>query len=358
MNKKIIFSSGGTGGHVFPTIGIANYFSKIGYDVLFVTDKRGYNFLKNFKLKTHILNTDTLTNKNLFKKIYSSLKIFIAILKSLFLLKKEKPNLVFGIGGYASFPICLAAKILNIPLVIYENNLVLGRANRILLPFAKKLLISNKKINDKIEKYKNKISVVGNLLREEILKNDNFIEKNDKNFFYILILGGSQGARIFGDVISETITKLNNLGYKIVIYQQCNKDQINNLKKIYDKANIQNEVFNFKENIFNLILKSDIGISRCGASTLSEFIYTKTPFIGIPYPHAIDHHQYYNVKYYEDLGYCWSLEQKNFTSKNLFDLLIKILKNKEILNKMSENMNKDDSKYTYNKIAEIIKELI
>ena len=358
MNKKIIFSSGGTGGHVFPSIAIMNYFSKIGYDVLFVTDERGYNFLKNFELKTHILNTETLANKNLFKKIYSFLKIFVAILKSIFILKKEKPNLVFGIGGYASFPICLAAKILNIPLVIYENNLVLGRTNKILLPFATKLLVSTNKINEKLKEPKNKISVVGNLLREEIIKNKNFTKQTDEKNFSILVLGGSQGARVFGEIIPETIKKLNNLGYKIIIYQQCNEDQINNLKNIYNELNIQNEVFKFKENILNLISKSDIGISRCGASTLSEFIYTKTPFIGVPYPYAIDNHQYYNVKYYEDQGYCWTLEQENFTSKNLFDLLVKILKNKEILNKMSENMNKNDSKYTHNKIAEIIKELV
>ena len=115
-------------------------------------------------------------------------------------------------------------------MVIYENNLVLGRANKILLPFATKLLVSTNKINEKLKERKNKISVVGNLLREEIIQNKNFTKQTDEKNFSILVLGGSQGARVFGEIIPETIKKLNNLGYKIIIYQQCNEDQINNLK--------------------------------------------------------------------------------------------------------------------------------
>ena len=138
MSKKIIFSSGGTGGHIFPAINLMKYFSNRGYEVLLVTDIRGHNFLnKELKFMSYIINTDTPVNKSFFKKIYSLATIFFSIIRSIIILIKERPHLIFGLGGYVSFPISFASKFFNIPLVIYENNLVLGRTNKKLLFFSK-----------------------------------------------------------------------------------------------------------------------------------------------------------------------------------------------------------------------------
>ena len=102
---KIVISGGGTGGHIFQTLGIVEYFMIKGHQVKIVTDLRGSQYIKNnSKIKLFILNTDTPFNKMYFKKIYSYLKIFLSIIKSLFFLIREKPNLVFGLGGYVSFP--------------------------------------------------------------------------------------------------------------------------------------------------------------------------------------------------------------------------------------------------------------
>ena len=141
MIKKIIFSSGGTGGHIFPAINLMKYFSNKGYEVILVTDSRGNNFLKDYsKYRSCIIKTDTPINKSFFRKILTFSTIFFSIIRSILILKKEKPDLIFGFGGYVSFPISIASKFFNIPLVIYENNLVLGRTNKSLLPFSKKLL--------------------------------------------------------------------------------------------------------------------------------------------------------------------------------------------------------------------------
>ena len=111
------------------------------YEVLLATDTRGKKYLRDvIDIPIYLLKTDTPINKSLLKKIPSYVKIITSIIKSLFILRKEKPDLVFGFGGYVSYPICLASKILKIPLIIYENNLVLGRTNKQLLPFASKLL--------------------------------------------------------------------------------------------------------------------------------------------------------------------------------------------------------------------------
>ena len=133
MPKKIIFSAGGTGGHIYPAIHLMNHFKDKGYDVLLVTDSRGKKFLKNYsKYKIYELKTATTTNKHIFKKFISIFTIIYSIWVSFIIIKKEKVNLVFGFGGYVSFPMSFASKIFNLPLFIYENNLVLGRTNRYL----------------------------------------------------------------------------------------------------------------------------------------------------------------------------------------------------------------------------------
>ena len=170
MTKKIIFSTGGTGGHIFPAINLMKHFFDKGYEVLLVTDTRGNSFIKNYsEFKSYILKSETLTNKNFFKKILSSLVIFYSIIRSIIILKKEKPDLIFGFGGYVSFPICFASKFFNIPLVIYENNMVLGRANKYLSLFSKKILVAKKITKNFPEKYKDKTYEVGPILNKNII---------------------------------------------------------------------------------------------------------------------------------------------------------------------------------------------
>ncbi len=170
MSKKIIFSAGGTGGHIFPAINMMKHFFDKGYEVLLVTDSRGKSFTKNYpQFKPYVLRTATPTNKNLIKKLLSFLVIFYSIMQSFVILKKEKPKLIFGFGGYVSFPIAFASKFFNLPLVIYENNLTLGRTNKYLLPISKKIFIAKEVTKNFPEKYKNKICKVGSILDKNII---------------------------------------------------------------------------------------------------------------------------------------------------------------------------------------------
>ena len=141
MNKKIIFTAGGTGGHLLPAINLMKHFSEKGNNVILVTDKRGNKYIKNFlDYKSYVFKAGTPTNKNIFKKFLSFFVILGSLIKSVLILFKEKPDLVIGFGGYVSFPISFVSKLFNSPLIIYENNLVFGRANKFLLKFAKKIL--------------------------------------------------------------------------------------------------------------------------------------------------------------------------------------------------------------------------
>ena len=125
-------------------------------------------------------------------------------------------------GGYSSFPICFAAFILRIKFIIYENNLIIGKANKFLLPFADKIFVSYKELEGISEKYKDKVIEVGNIVREEIINSN--ISKDDTTRFdslNILVLGGSQAARIFADEFPQIFKKLKESKIKIKIYQQC-----------------------------------------------------------------------------------------------------------------------------------------
>ena len=359
MNKKIIFSTGGTGGHIFPALNLMKHFFEKGYDVLLVTDYRGNNFIKNYsQFKSYTLNINTPSNKNFIKNFFSFFTILFSIIKSIFILKKEKPDLIFGLGGYVSFPISVASKIFNLPLLLYENNLVLGRSNRYLLAFSKKILIAKNAIKNFPRKYENKISEVGYVLNKKII-NYKF-SKDDKNNdnFSILVLGGSQGAEIFGNIIPKVVNMIKNKGYAISISQQCIDKQKNILSDFYDKNGIINYVFKFDENTIKLFSNSDLAITRCGASTIAELTHSLTPFIAVPLPNSINNHQYLNAKFYEENGCCFLLEQKNFTTENLFNLVVKTIEDKNRLKKIRENMKKYYSNDVYIKIENEIKNFI
>ena len=356
--KKIIFSGGGTGGHILPAINLIEHFLDKDYEVLLITDSRGNNFIKNnLKFKSYIIKTDTPTNKNLFRKFFSYFLIFYSIIKSIIILKKEKPDIIFSLGGYVSFPISFASRFFKLPLIIYENNMVLGRTNKYLSSFSKKILLARKITKNFPEKYKNKTYEVGVILNKNIINCSPFKEDNDKRKFSILVLGGSQGAEVFGKIIPTVIKMIKNKGYEIQINQQCKIDQKNSLIDFYKKNNIKNYIFEFDKDILKLQLSSNIAITRCGASTMAELVHTLTPFIAVPLPDSIDNHQYLNAKYYENEGCCWLLEQSNFNTHNLYNLIMETIKNKNKLENIHTNMKKKHKHNVYSKIENEIKEL-
>ena len=143
-NTRVIIATGGTGGHVLPAASLANYLNKIGFSTVLTTDERGLKFVETEIIKNvKIINASPFIKEN---KITSTIKIISAILSSLFSILKIKPKFIFGMGGYASFPLCIAAYLLRIPFIIYENNLLIGKANKFLMPFTKKIFTSYEEV--------------------------------------------------------------------------------------------------------------------------------------------------------------------------------------------------------------------
>ena len=236
--------------------------------------------------------------------------------------------------------------------------MVLGRANKHLSSFSKKILLAKKITKSFPEKYKSKTYEVGSILSKNIINSSSVKKINDKGKLSILVLGGSQGAEIFGTVIPTVVKMIKDEGYEIEINQQCITDQKNSVINFYKKNNIKNYVFEFDKDISKFILSSNLAIARCGASTTAELVHTLTPFIAVPLANSIDNHQYLNAKYYENKGCCWLLEQNNFNTENLFSLVIETIKNKNKLENICENMKKNYNKNVYNNIENEIKEFI
>lgn len=358
INKnKIIIASGGTGGHVFPSISLANFLSK-DFQVEIFTDERGIKYLKNNKnLKIKKIMTDRVFSKNIFSALVGIIKVFFSIISSLKILFKLKPKLVIGMGGYSSFAVCLSGYFLNIPVIIYENNLIIGRANRFLLPFSKKILVSSNNIQGIQNKYKHKIFFTGFLLRREILETNKKDLDISKNNLSLLIMGGSQSAEFFGDQIPKIIQKCDDQDIKFNIYQQCLNSQKEKIKNIYQKLNINFELFNFTDDLSKYYKKCDIAITRCGASSMAELVNLNIPFIAIPLPTSMDNHQYKNAKYFENKGYCFLLDQK-YLQEKLLNMLKNINQHRDKLNLIKKKMSEHSDKNTLLLSKQIITKII
>ena len=354
--KKIMITSGGTGGHIFPAYSLAKNFIKNNYSVDIITDKRGLKYLEKDKdIKLILNNSATIFKKNIINLFFSMFIVFFSYIKSLVILYRAKPFVVFGMGGHASFPICIAAKTLNIPFIIYENNIQIGKSNKYLLPFAYKIFISYKDLVGVKNKYDHKVIVTGNIIREEIL---NFKKTNRFNseILNILVLGGSQAAKSFGELLPRVFEQCIEKNIKIRIFQQCNESQTIKLNKIYKNLNFNFELFNFTNNILEYFSKTELVITRSGSSATAELINCNIPFICIPYPHAADSHQDKNAIYFEKKGYSILVKETEVVEK-LFPLIESFYKNKKLLDIMVEKQKKYSDKEVYLKINKVIDNL-
>ena len=360
MTKKInaLIAIGGTGGHVFPGYNLATHLMQKKYNVKLVSDKRGYKYLKEYKgLNISILPSSPLIKKNLFELFFSVVLIFFSVLRCLIFLIYHKPSIIFGMGGYSSFPICIAASILRIKFVIYENNLILGKANKFLLPFANKILVSYKELGGVPNKYHYKIFAIGNIIKKEIInypkQMNNKLENSKIN---ILILGGSQAAKIFAETLPNIFKKCSDSGISLKIFQQCLPDQNNDLKFFYEKSNIDYEIFNFSKNLVEYFSKVNLGITRSGSSVLAELTNAGIPFIAVPLPTSADNHQFKNAIYYKNKNFGFMLEEKDLNEK-LFPLIKNIYENRLILDKIVNNLKQYTDKDVYNNIDKILTEM-
>jgi len=349
MKKKILITTGGTGGHVIPAT-IFYEQLKDKFDVFLVTDKRGCRFLNLEKYKLTVINTPNLT-ANLFLLPLNLFGLFFSIVKSLIFLKKKKIEVLISTGGYMSLPICMAAKIFNIKIYSFEPNMVLGRVNSIFLKYTEKIFCYSNEIINFPKKYLSKILLIDSLLRKEFYS----VTSNDKNEIKseinLLIIGGSQGAELFDNQLKKSIISLSKK-YNLNICQQTNPINQKYLEDFYNQNNISYQLFNFEENILKFISNANLCITRAGASTLSELTYLNIPYLAIPYPSAKDDHQFQNALFYKNKNCCWILRQDEINEEVLENNLINIIQNKVDYLSKKKSMKNFSCKNTWNNTNE------
>jgi UDP-N-acetylglucosamine--N-acetylmuramyl-(pentapeptide) pyrophosphoryl-undecaprenol N-acetylglucosamine transferase len=349
MTQRILISTGGSGGHVVPATILYDHL-KNQFDVSISTDNRGIKFLDKNKYNLEIFNVTPISN-NIFLLPFQCFFMTYFIIKSFFFLKKRKINILISTGGYMSLPLCLVSKILSIKLYLFEPNMVLGRSNKFFIRSCEKIFCYSDKIKNFPNKYINKINVIPALLRKNFYGAEK-AEQINKNV-NLLVIGGSQGAKIFDKLIKNSIIELSKK-YNLKIYQQTNLANFENVKKFYKDNSINHELFDFDEDVLMLMSKANICLTRAGASTLAELVFLNLPFVAIPLPTSKDNHQFENASFYKKIGCNWILDQNETNDETIVNKLVNIINNKEEYLDKKINMKNFSYQNTWNNINQKI----
>lgn len=354
--KKVLIVTGGSGGHVIPSLSIYDHL-KEHFEIFLVTDYRGAKYINRNNYKYTLIDVP-----NLFSKLYllplNLIKFFISILKSYNYFKKNRIDFLISMGGYMSFPLSIASWFLKIKIYLFEPNSVLGRANKFMLGMSEKIICYDKDIKFFPSKFSHKIYLINPILR----KNFYSIKKNKKEDFdnlkKILIIGGSQGAKFFDENLTKVILKISKQ-LKIEICQQIyDKHKKNLIEEQYKNHKIKYKLFDFDENLFENSNDYDLAITRSGASAISELSKLCIPFIAIPFPFAKDNHQFYNAKFYENLNCCWLITQDKINEESFSSRLIQLFHEKDDYLKKKDNLEKISNQNTWNIVNKKLFDLI
>jgi len=369
--KKIILCGGGTGGHIFPMIAIAEEFKKVNSEnkILFVgsNDRMEmkiipkYNFpiyglwISGIKRSSLILNILFLGIPFILKNITLPFKILFSVIKSIYILIKFRPDFVIGFGGYSSGPFLLTSHFLNFKTAIQEQNSYPGLTNKMLSKKVKYIFTAYDKINNFFST--NTVFNFGNPIRNlKIKSNENAYKyfELDSSKKTILVLGGSLGAKNINEGVLNNISLIRESSYQVI--WQTGKFYYKNIlsKNIKDKKIIIKDFINRMDLAYSV---SDIIISRAGAIAISELCVISKPLILVPSPNVVDDHQTKNAKAISEKGGCVLIKDsdaKNTMLKTAFDLF----ENKSKMDSMKKSLSKLSSPNATQKIVNKIYEII
>ena len=359
-NPYIMIAAGGSGGHLFSADSVSSELRKREYQVILLTDKRVKNLLNNFPAdKIIIIPSDTFTNKGIIKWPLSAIKIFMGLVISLFWVIWSRPKLAIGFGGYPSLTPLIASKLLGSKIIIHEQNTVFGRANSFLSYFADGISNGFKNTNDRSQNLLNYQNFIGNPVREEILKFKDKKKIFDEENINLLIFGGSQGAAFFTELSYKIFNYFPQKTLEnFVINQQCKDEDINFLKDFYCEKNIRHNVSSFFYDLPELIHKSDIIISRAGASTLSEIAIIGKPCIFIPLPNTLDGDQESNARNFELSNAAIVYNQNSINPKKISNKILELINDKNKREELSKNIKLFGNPSASAKIADFAENII
>ncbi|MDR0640400.1 MAG: UDP-N-acetylglucosamine--N-acetylmuramyl-(pentapeptide) pyrophosphoryl-undecaprenol N-acetylglucosamine transferase [Holosporales bacterium] len=326
---NILIAAGGTGGHVFPALCVANSLRDMGHHVICATDSRGNAYLSGFTGIKIIQNISYSTRTILY------ISLLINTIKCIGKLLLNRPDCVVGFGGYPSIPFVLAAQLLFIRTVIHEQNAVIGKANKILSFAADRMITSFPDVMP--SSCDRKTVLIGNPTRFE--KEYDAARPSGTDSFTILIFGGSQGARLFAGVVSDAICKLA-ANMKLKIYHQVRTEDIDALRRKYKASGVDYVVSPFFENIGELYKLSVLGISRSGASSIFEIIGFRIPAILIPYKKSINGDQLANARFLERHDAAVVIDEDDLTAEMLVNAIEQLIEDPTRLQNISQQLER------------------
>ena len=339
----IVLTAGGTGGHVYPAEALAEELEARGYRLMLITDSRGKDNYKGKlgEIPNAAVWAGSIVGKSRWTKLQSLFKTGIGVLQAGYILFRTKPACVVGFGGYASFPASMAAVLSGTDLVLHEQNSVMSRTNRFLCKYASLIAQSFKKVKYAPQQVKSVLT--GMPVRASIVEAGQtpYPPLDAKNKMEIMVLGGSQGAKIFGEVVPAAVRQLDaKLQKRLRIYQQCRKGEEDAVRQAYDGCGCELDIRHFFENMAELYARLHLIISRSGASSVSEIAVAGVPSILVPLPTAADDHQTGNARELAEAGGAVMIKQSEFTAEKLQKLLEKLSADYSELKKMSDNARK------------------
>lgn len=362
QNKLVVLAAGGTGGHVFPAEALATELKSRGCKLVLITDNRGGNIGGTLgELEVHRIRAGGVAGKSLFGRLKAVPELAIGTLQARRLLTKLKPDAVIGFGGYASLPTMAAAGFIGLKSAIHEQNAVLGRANRLLAGKVQHIATSFDNVQFVPEEAKDKVVKTGMPVRETIIAKRDvpYSPIVDGGKINVLVLGGSQGARVLSEVIPAALKLLpGELRDRVQMVQQCRPEDIDGVRALYQQHGVEAELKSFFDDVPERLAACHLLISRSGASSVSEATCVGRPAILVPYKFAIDDHQSRNAHALDDTGAGWLIPQDNFNSQTLAQRLEQLFTLPETLTKAAACAHKAGRPDAAKRLADMVEGMI
>ncbi|MBF0168728.1 MAG: undecaprenyldiphospho-muramoylpentapeptide beta-N-acetylglucosaminyltransferase [Alphaproteobacteria bacterium] len=328
VSPLILLTAGGTGGHVFPAEALAEELMSRGYRLALVTDRRGQAYGGVLgRIETIRIRAGGIAGRGLMARIKAVGDLSLGTLQALALLKRTKPAVVVGFGGYASLPAMAAALALRIPTVLHEQNAVLGRANRLMASKVKRIATSFKHVRY-LQVPDPRIKHTGMPVRPAILaeRDTPYPPLDDATQISVVIMGGSQGARVLSEMVPDALARLPDaLRSRLRVSQQSRPESLAYSRGAYLRAGIEADCESFFSDIPKRLASAHLVISRAGASSVAEIACIGRPALLIPYPHAIDDHQTANAQELDEAGGGWLMREEGLSVESLSGRLAQLL---------------------------------
>lgn len=324
MSKTVFLVAGGTGGHVFPALALAEELRRRHVNVQCITDKRAEKFYHQVQMVPHLVESSAWAS-DWVGKAKAATKIVYGMIQSFELFREFRPSCVVGFGGYPSFPTLKAGQLLRVPTILHEQNAIFGRANRQLAKHTVGVATSFEET--KLIPGGTNIVHTGNPVRESIAGSQSAYKlPSETGKFNLFIFGGSQGSSIFSQILPLAIALLDeNMRARLNIIQQARHEDVDQLTETYKKMGVKARVQPFFTDILPLYNKSHLVISRAGASTIAELTVLGLPSIIVPLAISLDGDQAQNARHLVEHKAGIMMEEKGFTSAALAAKLTELL---------------------------------